>query len=708
MAKTRSEHALTLIVGMSALVSACAGGCASSGSRMDAGMGTAPFGRVRADRMLRNERFDDAISAYLVLLEGPGDDPILAAAIHHHLSKAYWGRGGRIDGNDATDETRAEDRASAIEHARAALATLQSQPVASGGASIGPAGRSLGTYLRADEGTLDEVIALYLRLVETSADPTEDRVRTLYELGNTYLERSGRRAGQSSNGARSAEDFTASLRYLEEALSIARELENCPPVLLVSIANSLGLIHNVQLQPAVAAERFAEAEQLCRKHQIAASHAEVLQNLILVLIEMGQYDDARERCEQLEELPDAATNPRTMAALGLALWKLGHLSKARQQFDLARYFAREDPDCRGDLSFMAQLACNAAGVAQEVGAYDEAERYLRDAQDELESGGVDPRTAVVVQANLGRVYLTLERLDDAQVQLDAVLEVLTRLQGARHPDTLLLRLDLANLARARGHLAEAKEHCEDAVRGLVAAQGKDHPAVALARMELASLYQDQGRCPEAMEQANRARETLDAKLGPEHKQAVTVYLQTALMAADCTEDASRFEEMLREAGRRFAGLRDTLGPGNVEVLRAMVYFADVTAKTPAATATALRHYRKAEEGFLQLYSSGAKSLAALRLKQARLLERLERFDEALRTCDRAVRLMDRNLQQHPIHAGLLAAMGDIHHAQGNDDLATKRWQEALRLLISIYGPDHPRVLLFKEKRRAPPTATNPQ
>ena len=120
-------------------------------------------------------------------------------------------------------------------------------------------------------------------------------------------------------------------------------------------------------------------------------------------------------------MPAAASDPRTMATLGLARLELGDLHRAREHFDLARYAARLDPNCRADLSFMAQLACSAATAAQALGAFDEAERCLRDAQRELEAGGVDPRTAAVVQANLGRMFLTRERLDDAEAQLEEVL-----------------------------------------------------------------------------------------------------------------------------------------------------------------------------------------------------------------------------------------------------------------------------------------------
>ncbi len=282
-----------------------------------------------------------------------------------------------------------------------------------------------------------------------------------------------------------------------------------------------------------------------------------------------------------------------------------------------------------------------------------------------------------------------------------MLAVLRDLQGEAHPDTLRLELDLANLARLRGHLAEAQQRCEAALEGLIAARGEGDAVVAQARLELASLYREQGRCSEALDQAGRALAALDAGLGPNHKQSVTACLQAALIAAECRETpegAELFARLRSDAGKRFASLKATLGPTNVEVLRVMVYFAEVTAQTPAARTQALERYREAEDGFLELYGDGVPSVAALRLKQGKLLEQMGQADQALRTYDRALRLLDRNLERHPIRAELLTAMGDLYRDKGRQDVARRLWQDAFRILRATYGPDHPRVEQFRKER----------
>ncbi|MHC4090787.1 MAG: tetratricopeptide repeat protein [Planctomycetota bacterium] len=695
-----ARRAVALIVG-SSLLALGAAGCESPDAPRTKTIslsGPTQRQRMKADRMRRAGRFDEAIELYQSLLEEPTQDPRFDAELRHEAGLAYWGRAGDPE---ATTQTRAADQAAAIQCARQALAKLEAQADTYSAGLSRKVSLSLGSYLRA-RGDLDEALDLYSRLLTDVAEPSVDRIRVLHELGNTYLERGGRRGDDPPTGAGHREALAAVMQRQEQALALAGQVEDCPPVLLAGVHNSLGLIHHQRSQPGPAAEHFGRAERICAEHAEPDQHTEVLLNLVLALVDAGRYDDVRARCDELKASPDAAANPRTIALLGFAALKLGDFGDAMQQFDLARLAAGQDPACRNDLTFLAQLAVNTATCAQAIGAYDEAERRLIEARQQLEAGGVDPRTSAVIKANLGRMYLTLERLDEAEAQLEEVLQVVRDLEGSEHPDAMLLLLDLGNLARLRGYVVEARKRYQDALQGLTAAWGEDHPQVAQARLELASLQRDQGQCAEALTQTSQAMEVLDAVLGPDHKQSVLACLQATLIAADChdsPEGAAQFDKLADEAAKRFRQLRATLGSKNVEVLAALATFADVNARTPAAYAHALERYREAEEGFLEVYGDGVLSLADVRLRHGKLLEKMDRQDEALRLYDRAARSIDRSLRQHPTRAALLAAMGDIFKAKGDLEQARPLWQEALTILRATYGSDHPRVRQFREQRR---------
>ncbi|MCH8966947.1 MAG: hypothetical protein IID43_04660, partial [Planctomycetes bacterium] len=238
-------------------------GCASSG-QADRGtfaqMETLSSPRSRADRKLRGEHFDEAVRSYLALLEKPSGDLVDDATIRHLLSRAYWGRAGRIDATDATAKTRAADRTSAVEYAHGAWQQLQSQRDDTTTELYGRVGRTLGRYLRS-VGEMDEAISVYQTLLERTVADGASRVQALCDLGNAHLDRSRRYVDQRSAGSDSPGDLFMALRYLEDARELAGRTEDCPPLLLANVNNALGLIHNVQLQFTVAVERVSQAER---------------------------------------------------------------------------------------------------------------------------------------------------------------------------------------------------------------------------------------------------------------------------------------------------------------------------------------------------------------------------------------------------------------------------------------------------------------
>ncbi|MCH7813177.1 MAG: tetratricopeptide repeat protein [Planctomycetes bacterium] len=691
---------LTVMAGGVAVLVAGMVGCASSsGPRTDVGQtdGTARAQRNQAARLMEAGQYDEAIDLFRALLDETGVEARSLADVRYLLALAHWSRGGRRGETVGSARTLAEDRTEAIQHARAALTTLESIADHPPGDMIQRVGWTLGGYLRI-QGLYDEAITLYLRLLDKDTGAPRDRVEVLHGLGKVYFDRGGRRPDSETTAITYRQDLTTAFERQSDALELAGQWEECPPLLLGSIHNSLGLIHVQRLEPDAAVKRYAEADRILGDQ----AGSDLLVNLILALVDAGRFEEVRTRCAQLEELSGGGGTPQTLAVLGLAALKMGDFSEATQKFDLARLTARQDPQFRDDLTFMAQLAVDAAACAQVTGDYDEAERYLTEAERRLEAGGVDPRTSAVVRANLGRMYLALQRLDDAEVKLEAVLTQLEELQGPAHPDTLLLLLDLGDLARLRGYVVEARQRYEQALEGLIAARGEDHPLVARARLALATLHWDQGRCTEALDQATGAMAILDRRLGPDHVQSVAACLKATLIAAHCKETpegAEQFATLRHEAATRFGKLREALGPDNLEVLQATASFADIGTRTPAAYAQALQRYELAEEGFVERYGGGVLLLADLRLRKGKLLVRMGRTDQALRVYDRARRAMDRSLEQHPIRADLLGALGDLHAANDELDRARPLWRQALNILTATYGADDARVRQFRAQRR---------
>ena len=652
-----------------------------------------------ADQLRRAGRYDEAIRRYVELLAEPSCGHSWDVLLRHGIAQSYWARAGRA-GRPA--QAVASDRSTAVCFAREALDLARGVGSEDGAELVAALGGTLGAYL-VETGRIDEAIAHYDDLLDKHlAATTKHRVRTLHDLGNTLYSRAGKRDKALATPETYREDLDRAMATYESALQSAASIDDVAPTLLASIHNSRALIFAARFSSRQAVAEYTAAVEALEKTDNTQALGAALGNLITELAEAGQMEQVRLRYDQLKSLPGARSDPRLLAALGMADLKRGRFEDARAGFDLALHLPKRSTGETVDSIFITQVLCNAAACASEFGRFREADRFLRDAERRSADGGVDARTASIVLANRGRMYLTLERLNDAERVLETRLSTLRESQGARHPDTLMVLLDLAQLAQSRGLGSEALRRCEEAVEGLAEALGADHPTTAGARLQLASIQRDRDECALALRSARSAMAALDQSLGEEHKRSVLACLQATLIAADCrdtTEGAAAFDVLKRQASQRFTAMRSQLGADHVEVLRALVDFAGVSAKTSTAMAVALARYREAEQGFRNLMGDGGLTVASLRLRRSELLERMDKPDEALAVYERALGDLDRSLSGHLIRSQLLSSMGDVLMTRGEFEKAKSCWVTSVRILADLYGHDDPRVTRFKENRR---------
>lgn len=655
-----------------------------------------------AERHRQAGRYDEAIAIYTELLTEPSRGRTWDVLIRDGLAQAHWQRAGRAGGQPANPASREADRTAAIKFMRQALDAATGGDDAESSEAVARLGHRLGTYL-VQSGRHDEAIRHYEQLLEGPLSTVgQARIRPLHELGNAYYARGGRRGDSPPTTQARRDDLDQAMKWQKAALSAAQSAEGLSPTLTASIHNSLALIHADRFESAKALDQYTAAVSALEETGDTLLLGETLGNMITELAEAGRLDEVQQRYDQLAALPQARSDPRLCAVLGLADLKRGRYAEAQPAFDLALHLAKNNPDESQDPAFLAEVLCQAAACALEVGAFEEADGYLREAEAMIDAGDVDPRTRSIILANRGRIYLALERFDEAEQALETRLSILRETQGPKHLDTLMVLLDLASLAQSRGHGGEALRRAGEAVTGLTELLGADHPTTAAARLDLASIQRNQGLCGEAVAGAHSAMATLDRALGPRHKRSVKACLEATLIAADCretSEGSAAFGRLEREAAERFAAMRAQLGSDHVEVLQALVYFADISARTPAAMAGARQRYREAEDGYRAIMGEGALTVASLRLSRGRLLERMDRRDEALAVYQQALSDLDRNLSGHRIRAELLASLGDVEFAKGQFKEAQEHWQSAVRILADLYGRDDPRVTGFMDQRR---------
>lgn len=165
---------------------------------------------------------------------------------------------------------------------------------------------------------------------------------------------------------------------------------------------------------------------------------------------------------------------------------------------------------------------NLAGVLQARGRLDEAEAALLRSRSIFENafGADNPTTAHVVN-NLAGLYHRQKRYEEADRLHAAVLNNWTARLGPDHPDVGDVHRALGDTALARGDVAAALEHYEDARRIHAKAEGQAHVYAesALRVAEASSLAGDadaaKRRYEEALRAAGTAAESVrgDAQLG---------------------------------------------------------------------------------------------------------------------------------------------------------------------------------------------------
>ena len=110
---------------------------------------------------------------------------------------------------------------------------------------------------------------------------------------------------------------------------------------------------------------------------------------------------------------------------------------------------------------------------------------------------------LAARSDLAAAYLAAGRQDQALPLYEQTLADLERGLGPAHPDTLAARAGLAQAYHAAGQLKQAVPLYERTLADRERAQGPDHPDTISARADLAYAYRTAGRMKQALPQYER-------------------------------------------------------------------------------------------------------------------------------------------------------------------------------------------------------------
>ena len=123
--------------------------------------------------------------------------------------------------------------------------------------------------------------------------------------------------------------------------------------------------------------------------------------------------------------------------------------------------------------------------------------------------------------NLAHVLNRLGRLEEAEVEHRAVLQIRRRVSGEEHPDTLTSRDNLALVLNGLGRLEEAEAEHRAVLEIRRRVSGEEHPDTLISRGNLALVLGDLGRLEEAEVEHRAVLRIRRRVLGEEHPSTLT-------------------------------------------------------------------------------------------------------------------------------------------------------------------------------------------
>ncbi|MEM6794028.1 MAG: tetratricopeptide repeat protein [Acidobacteriota bacterium] len=295
-----------------------------------------------------------------------------------------------------------------------------------------------------------------------------------------------------------------------------------------------------------------------------------------------------------------------------------------------------------------------------------------------------PRTRSRLVSTIGRAYLNLGALDDAETHLEESLEIRRRLWRSEvHPEVSEALLDLGELRRMQGDYGEATRLF---VKSEEAEPGASPRPLEIRRLRArAGVLRIEGDYGGAGELLERALELADERYGSDDPRYAEVLMGLGELERTQGEDVEKAQALYERARQTFERAYGELYP---RVARLDVVLGLLLEKR-GLYAEAEAKYRLALAGQKRIYPDGHPSEADTLNNLASVVYRQGRLEEAEELCREGLALRRERFDgDHPSIPHSLNLLGLILHARGSYDAAEKAYAEAETLFLASLGPDH--------------------
>jgi tetratricopeptide (TPR) repeat protein len=353
--------------------------------------------------------------------------------------------------------------------------------------------------------------------------------------------------------------------------------------------------------------------------------------------------------------------------------------------------ARIERELGGEPEIRARLQETMGKVYVSLGALSEAEPMLVQALEtrrQLAAGS--PADIASSLHHLGHAMALRARLVEAEQMLEEALKIRRGLFGTGHPAVAESLHWLAYVKGQRGEFAAAEPMLREAIEIRRASLGQEHLDVAQSLQELGMNHFDQGDYVKAEEVLRESLAMRRKLLGEEPHPAVATSLNNLALLLHTRGDFAAAEPLAREALEMKMAM---LPEANNEIAIGMNNLA-VLLRRRGELDAAKEMYQQAlgiqEHVLGPMHPEVAATLGNL----ASLMNAMDRNAEAIELGNRALAIRRQQYQgDHPSIALTLMNLGQWHAESGALDQADAELRESLAMRTRLLGADHPDLAL---------------
>ena len=312
---------------------------------------------------------------------------------------------------------------------------------------------------------------------------------------------------------------------------------------------------------------------------------------------------------------------------------------------------------------------------------------LKRADERIDSAFAgEPLVGAAVRRTLGKTYLSLGRLDEAERAIRAALQTRQRMLGAEHAEVAESLADLASLHQARGNYAEADGISRQALDIRRRLFGDTHALVAQSLLDRAAILKYKGDFDPAMQAATEALAIRERLFGSDSSEVADAAEELGLIVGVHKGDFVRGEELVRrgyDIHVKLFGSEDVRTARSASNLGTLALY---SGKNAAAEAW----YRQAMQGETKHLGKNHPETIVDMENTANALARLKRFDESSAIMKEVLASRRAVLGDNsPQVARTLINIATLLQVSGKLDEAAATYAEAMPKFRNAYGPEHP-------------------